>query len=68
MTEVKELKTQDVPQQVLTRVEELYKQLGDAEHAYYTLDDPIMTDAEYDSLFQMSALNSGSMRLNVRHY
>lgn len=52
MTEVKELKTQDVPQQVLTRVEELYKQLGDAEHAYYTLDDPIMTDAEYDSLFQ----------------
>lgn len=35
-----------------TRVEQLTKQLTEYGYAYYVLDKPIVTDAEYDALFQ----------------
>ncbi|MCK5690767.1 hypothetical protein KAI87_15915, partial [Myxococcota bacterium] len=34
------------------RVSELQKQLRDHSHRYYVLDDPEVSDAEYDRLFQ----------------
>ncbi len=39
------------PEKALERAEVLYTLLTDAEHAYYTLNDPIMSDAEYDCYF-----------------
>ena len=32
-------------------VREIIDQLTNAEHAYYVLNDPIMSDGEYDKLF-----------------
>jgi DNA ligase (NAD+) len=37
---------------VAARAEELRRLLHTANHAYYVLDDPIMSDAEYDRLFR----------------
>jgi len=33
-------------------LETLYRQLHQAEHAYYVLDEPVISDAEYDTLLQ----------------
>lgn len=35
-----------------TRLNTLYKEIRDHGHRYYTLDDPIITDGEYDELFR----------------
>ncbi|MGI9536757.1 MAG: NAD-dependent DNA ligase LigA [Desulfocapsaceae bacterium] len=34
------------------RIEELTRQLNDHAHRYYVLDDPVISDGEYDQLFQ----------------
>ncbi len=34
------------------RIEELTRQLNDHAHRYYVLDDPVISDSEYDRLFQ----------------
>ena len=34
------------------RIEELTRQLNDHAHRYYVLDDPLISDGEYDRLFQ----------------
>ncbi|HEU5440846.1 MAG TPA: NAD-dependent DNA ligase LigA [Ktedonobacterales bacterium] len=38
------------PPEVFTRVEELRERIREAEHAYYALDNPLMSDAEFDEL------------------
>ena len=38
--------------EVLTRVQQLHKLLHDYAHQYYVLDDPTVSDAEYDVLFR----------------
>ena len=39
-------------EQVKTRVEELQAILSEHNHRYYVLDDPMISDAEYDRLFR----------------
>src|SRR5258707_147087 len=34
------------------RIEQLRRLIGEADHAYYALDNPIISDAEYDSLMR----------------
>lgn len=38
------------PPETIARVEELRARIGEAEHAYYALDNPLMSDAEFDEL------------------
>lgn len=40
-----------LPSDISNRVAELHKQLHEANHAYYVLDNPSIPDAEYDRLF-----------------
>lgn len=41
-----------VPADVRERVEELRARIRDADHRYYVLDDPDLTDAQYDELYR----------------
>lgn len=43
---------QDVPEHVKRRVEELRKEIEYHNYRYYTLDDPVITDQEYDLLMK----------------
>jgi DNA ligase (NAD+) len=43
---------EDAPQEVLTRVQELRDQIHYHNHRYYVLDDPVISDAEFDRLLQ----------------
>ncbi len=42
----------DIPQEVLARVQELREQLNYHNYRYYVLDDPVVSDAEFDRLLQ----------------
>ncbi len=37
---------------VLQKVEKLRQQINDHNYCYYVLDQPVISDAEYDALFQ----------------
>jgi DNA ligase (NAD+) len=53
MGRVPEMPSQkDAPQEVLTRVQELRDQIHYHNHRYYVLDDPVISDAEFDRLLQ----------------
>ena len=38
---------------IATRVEQLRQELNVHNHRYYVLDDPVVSDAEYDQLMQV---------------
>jgi DNA ligase (NAD+) len=42
----------DIPQEVLARVQELREQINYHNYRYYVLDDPVVSDAEFDRLLQ----------------
>ncbi len=42
----------DIPQEVLVRVQELREQINYHNYRYYVLDDPVVSDAEFDRLLQ----------------
>lgn len=41
-----------IPEAVLEKIQSLRQEIGEHDYRYYTLDEPIITDAEYDQLFQ----------------
>lgn len=43
---------QDIPQEVVARVQELREQLNYHNYRYYVLDDPVISDAEFDRLLR----------------
>jgi DNA ligase (NAD+) len=43
---------QDIPQEVRNRVQELREQINYHNYRYYVLDDPVVSDAEFDRLLQ----------------
>ena len=42
----------DIPQEVMARLQELREQLNYHNYRYYVLDDPVVSDAEFDRLLQ----------------
>ncbi len=42
----------DIPQDVLARVKELREQINYHNYRYYVLDDPVVSDAEFDRLLK----------------
>ena len=42
----------DIPQEVVARVQELREQINYHNYRYYVLDDPVISDAEFDRLLQ----------------
>ncbi len=43
---------QDIPQEVAARVQELREQINYHNYRYYVLDDPVISDAEFDRLLR----------------
>lgn len=51
MTTLKTVDAADLPERVRTEMKQLVATIHEHDHAYYTLDDPQITDAEYDALY-----------------
>ena len=53
---------QDAPPEVLARVKELREQINYHNYRYYVLDDPVVSDAEFDRLMSRTHPAGGRLR------